>query len=471
MAASPKTGVRGPSSWRLAAFALPGCLSALVHGPVAGIAPTLYATHFGLSLAAIGSAMLFARAFDAISDPAIGYLSDRTRSPIGRRKPWLIASGALTMLSAWFLFNPPAHPSVVYFFVWYVAVWFAWSLIEIPHVAWAAEITRDYRQRSRVFAFRMFFEYCGGVAFFVLPLLPIFASHAVTPETLRFLAKVVLVAAPIAIAAAIVFGPPSLAGEQTSGHYRLRDLVSLVRGNRPLWLYLVGFLLAGLAEGMFGSLTFLYFSAYFGVGESIALLFTLSFGSSLVFVPLVPWIAARFGKPRTWAVNNLIGVIIFLSILAVPKAHALVPLIFLIIPIGFSNAVSNVLAPALLGDVIDYDTLRTGKRRAATYTSLYALVLKFNGAIGGSAAFFLLALFGFNAKLGAANAPQAMLGLKMAYMVIPSLIYATSAICIWRFPIDKRRQGIIARRLAQREARAAALRPSAEELAPEAARG
>jgi GPH family glycoside/pentoside/hexuronide:cation symporter len=462
---------RPPSSWRLAAFALPGCLSALVHGPVAGIAPTLYATHFGLSLAAIGSAMLFARVFDAVSDPVIGYLSDRMHTPLGRRKPWLIASGALTMLSAWFLFNPPPHPSQAYFFVWYVAIFFAWTLIEIPHIAWAAEITRDYRQRSRVFAFRMFFEFAGGLSFFLLPLLPIFSSHAVTPETLRFLAKLVLVAAPVAMAAAIFLGPPSIAGERTSGHYRLRDLISLVRGNRPLWMFLIGFLLAGLAMGMFAALTFFYFTAYFGVGESIALLFILSFGSSIAFMPAVPLIASRFGKPRVWAVNNLIGVVIFLSFLAVPKAHALVPLIFLIVPIGFSNAVSLVLAPSMLGDVIDYDTLRTGKRRAATYTSLYALVLKFNEAVGGAAAFFLLALFGFNAKLGAANGPQAMLGLKLAFIVIPSLIFASSAIFIWRFPIDKRRQGIIARRLAQRDARAAEVRPAGEDLVLETVPG
>jgi GPH family glycoside/pentoside/hexuronide:cation symporter len=443
-----------PETWRLAAFALPAMLSALVHGPVAGIAPTLYATHFGLSLSAIGAAMLFARVFDAVSDPAIGYLSDRTRSPLGRRKPWLIASGILTMISAWFLFSPPAHPSLAYFFIWYVAVYFAWTLVEIPHVAWGAEITRDYQQRSRVFTFRIFAQFCGGVAFFLLPLLPIFTSHAVTPETLRFLAKVVLVATPVAMGAAIFFGPPSLAGDEREGRHRLRDLLTLVRGNRPLWIYLSGFLLAGLAEGMFGALTFLYFTVYFGVGESIALLFLLLYGSSLVIMPLVPWIASRFGKHRVWAGNNVVGAMIFMSILAVPKAHALLPLMLLIVPIGFSNALSHIIAPSLLGDVIDYDTLKTGKRRAATYTALYALVLKFNAAVGGAAAFFLLSLFGFNAKLGAVNGPQAMLGLKMAYVIIPSLIYVCSAICIWFFPIDRRRQGLIARRLALRDARA-----------------
>jgi Na+/melibiose symporter-like transporter len=227
-----------------------------------------------------------------------------------------------------------------------------------------------------------------------------------------------------------------------------------VRGNRPLWIYLSGFLLAGLAEGMFGALTFLYFTVYFGVGESIALLFLLLYGSSLVIMPLVPWIASRFGKHRVWAANNVVGAMIFMSILAVPKAHALLPLMLLIIPIGFSNALSHIIAPSLLGDVIDYDTLKTGKRRAATYTALYALVLKFNAAVGGAAAFFLLSLFGFNAKLGAVNGAQAMLGLKMAYVIIPSLIYVCSAICIWFFPIDRRRQGLIARRLALRDARA-----------------
>ncbi|HEX3407413.1 MAG TPA: MFS transporter, partial [Caulobacteraceae bacterium] len=153
----------------LLAFTAPAFLSALVHSPASSIVPTIYATDFGLNLALIGTAMLVSRSLDVIVDPLIGYLSDHTRGRLGRRKPWVLAGALLTMVSAWFLFAPPAHPSFVYFLVWYTAIYLAWSLIEVPHAAWAFEITRDYDDRSRVLSLRSLVGGLGALAFFLLP--------------------------------------------------------------------------------------------------------------------------------------------------------------------------------------------------------------------------------------------------------------------------------------------------------------
>ncbi|HEX4181923.1 MAG TPA: MFS transporter, partial [Caulobacteraceae bacterium] len=105
----------------LMAYTLPGMLSALVHSPSASIVPTLYSTDFGLSLTLIGTALLISRSLDVVIDPLIGYLSDHTGGRLGRRKPWILAGGLMSAISAWFLFNPPAHPSFAYFLIWYTA--------------------------------------------------------------------------------------------------------------------------------------------------------------------------------------------------------------------------------------------------------------------------------------------------------------------------------------------------------------
>jgi glycoside/pentoside/hexuronide:cation symporter, GPH family len=126
-------------------------------------------------------------------------------------------------------------------------------------------------------------------------------------------------------------------------------------------------------------------------------------------------------------------------------------LLLIMIPIGCTNALNSIAAPSLLGDVIDYDTLKTGKKRAATYSALYALVVKFNTAVGGAVAFLIIGLVHYQPKLGAANSPGAILGLKIAFVLAPAIIYGCSFIFVWFFPIDRRRQDIIRRRLDARD--------------------
>jgi Na+/melibiose symporter-like transporter len=279
---------------------------------------------------------------------------------------------------------------------------------------------------------------------------------AITPQTLRFLAYAVLALVPLITAAAVIWGPAGIPIERAA-KYRLRDLVSIVRGNKPLWIFLAGFLLAGVAEGMFGALSFLYFTGYLGLANEFIIMFVLLYAVGLLFMPVVPRIMRRFGKHHAWGVSMMAGLCIFALMLLLPQGRAaFVPLLLMMIPIGCTNALNSIAAPSLLGDIIDYDTLKTGKQRAATYSALYALVVKLNTAVGGAVAFLIIGLVHYQPKLGAANSPEAILGLKIAFVLAPAIIYGCSFMFVWFFPIDRRRQDIIRRRLEARDRRALA---------------
>jgi Na+/melibiose symporter-like transporter len=153
-----------------------------------------------------------------------------------------------------------------------------------------------------------------------------------------------------------------------------------------------------------------------------------------------------------------IGVITLPLILLLPRGHgAVLPLLAIIAPIGITNAISNVAAVSVLGDVIDYDTWRTGKARAAIYAGVLSFVVKLNAIPGGAVALLIVGLMGYDPKLGVHNTASAALGLKIAYVIAPSMLFALSILFAWFFPIDRRRQQIIRRRLEVREARAAAM--------------
>jgi Na+/melibiose symporter-like transporter len=124
----------------LIVFGLVNLPLSMLMSPTAAVLPNFYLDHSAVTLAGLATATFVARLFDGLTDPAIGYLSDRS----GRRKPWMIAGAAVVAAGAWFLYNPAPDAGLGHLLVWYLAVTLGWTMVEIPHTAMAAELSRDY---------------------------------------------------------------------------------------------------------------------------------------------------------------------------------------------------------------------------------------------------------------------------------------------------------------------------------------
>jgi len=117
------------------------------------------------------------------------------------------------------------------------------------------------------------------------------------------------------------------------------------------------------------------------------------------------------------------------------------------------NAASYIAPMALLGDISDYGTLKTGRNNTGNYFAIQTLLQKANMGIGAGIAFPILALFGY--QLGAENSGSALFGLFLVYIILPAVTSVVAAAILWNFPINARRHGIILRRLEQLAARSA----------------
>ena len=137
--------------------------------PLAAYIPNYYGADLGVSLAAIGSVWLFARLFDAITDPLIGYLGDKTDTRWGRRRIWMLGSIPFLMLSVYKIFFPSLDVDAGYLLFWLVIFWLGWTMLFIPYYAWAAELSPDYNERTSIAAWRMFLGMVANVATKVLP--------------------------------------------------------------------------------------------------------------------------------------------------------------------------------------------------------------------------------------------------------------------------------------------------------------
>lgn len=431
----------------LLAFGLVNLPLSMLMSPTAAVLPNFYLEYGAVTLAGLATATLVARLFDAVTDPLIGYLSDRS----GTRKPWMLAGAALVGASAWFLYNPGPQAGQAHFLLWYLAVTLGWTLVEIPHTAMAAGLSRDYHERSRIALWRQLLGFAGGVLFMASPMLLVGGRTEFSPPVMRAIGVFIAVSLPIAVVLlCVTVREPAL----RAARHRIRpsDLYRALRDTPPLRYFLATQVLFGLATGAVSSLFVIYASRHLGLGDKvphIALPMTLAMALGM---PLWLQVMRRVEKHRAWAVAAA-GMI--LALLAVPTLDpgpaSLRPMVVIMATFGFFLGLSSIALPSLLADIVDYDVWRNRQERAAIFFSFQALVTKLNQGIGGAIALGIPAAFGFTSARETLT-PAAVLGLKVAFVAWPCALLLPMLALAWRYPLGRRAHGILARRIAGRGA-------------------
>ena len=155
-------------------YGLPGLPLAMLGLPLFVYLPSYYSQNLGLSLTAVGLALLLARSLDVITDPLIGLLNDRFpefQSVSWRRKSFIIAGIPLLLIGLNYLLKPDETATAFYLFFWSFITYLGWTLINIPWLAVGAEISHDYHEKSSLASSREVFAVIGTVAVISLPVL------------------------------------------------------------------------------------------------------------------------------------------------------------------------------------------------------------------------------------------------------------------------------------------------------------
>lgn len=449
-------------------YALPTLPVALLYGSIA-IIQGIYAKYFGLSLTTLAGILLIAQLFDAMTDPVVGYLSDCYYERKGNRKAFVVSGGVLLVCCSYFLFNPaglnatePYAPvSSLYFLGWLLLFYLAWTLFEIPHLAWGSELATSAQEKNTVFSLRTLGYSLGGLLFYAVPLLPVFDAQGFTPKTL---AVSVLVAAVLmlptlytsmkTVPGGKVNSAPKASDRAKKNRASLRALLPIITHSKPFLLFLAAFFFAGAGAGMSVGLLYIFADSYLGLGEHLPLIYLLGMGTGILSIAAWHKFAAMFGKTLSWGLGMVVVMMGVLgSALLVPGESGWLGLFVLEVLLSTGSVAIGVFAPAILSDIIDYGTWKFGKDYAGTYFSLYTLVTKANIAIGGAIGLGIAGVYGFDATATQHSAEQ-VFGLHLAIAYIPAFIILISLIFIVLTPLNARRCGIIRRRLDTRAARA-----------------
>lgn len=439
---------------QLLVFGFPALPHAFVALPLNIVVPAFYATHTAVTLLQIGVFTSASRLLDAVLDPLVGFLSDRTNTRWGKRKPWTLAAGAVCACSLFFLFQPRPSATIYYYGLWSFLLYVGFSLFEIPRMAWSAELSRDYSERARINSSVALFNVAGSLVFWVTPILlfTVSGTTAITGTSLTAIAWLYLLLMPAGLALAAWSVPAGAA--LASRALQFKDLLLSVRFNRPLRHYLLAYGLWGLGQGAALATTMLFLSDRMRLGDAFPFLMIALFSTTILVIPLWSWLAVRIGRHRVWAISLALGAISRpLALLATPGPSALWPMLALTCLSGVLTAPWNFAPPAMLSDVIDYDLWKSRTNKAGNIFALNTLLVKASMAIGAGGAFALLDRYHYHA--GRLNTGAGDTGLLITYMLAPAIFHLLAAVAGWTFPLDARRQTILRRRLECRGAREA----------------
>jgi len=439
----------------LSAYALPGLPLAVATLPVYVFIPTLYAQEFGIGLAVIGTILFATRLFDAFSDPVIGFLSDHTNSRFGRRKPWVVLSMPLMVLSIYKLFVPPDTVDDTYLAIWSVVLTLSWTGILLPYSAWAAELSSDYQERTRLTSAREAMVLIGTMIAAALPTLLIAWGYPSLRTHAFGIALFVVAVLPVAVLICAKVVPDLKRGAQNS--LGLREGLRVLVENSAFRRLLISYLINATANGLPATLFILFVSYRLDMPNSYGPLLFAYFLSGFAGIPIWYQVSKRISKHRTWCLAMVIAVASFVwtPFIVGPGDYY----VFLTITIvsGLAVGADLVLPPSVQADVVDMDTLESGQQRTGLYFALWGMATKLALGLAAGLAFPLLQAAGFDAeaaKKGVENTESSLFALAMIYAFLPVIFKSIAIGLMWNFPLSRTDHAEVQAKLLQRKSEA-----------------
>ena len=431
--------------YKAAIYAGPAFALAVVGIPIYVYVPKFYSDVVGIEIALMGYLLFSVRIFDAIIDPLIGYLSDRTQTLFGRRRPYIAIGSLFLAFCLLLLFNPPyASPSLetLWFGVSVFGLFFFWTVVTVPYEALGPELTFDYDERTRLFSLRDGLLLLGTLIAAASPAaIAWLAGLSSDPQGERlkfFWISVAYAPLLVVLCWTCVIGLSELSADSSRGRPSRSDTGQLgFRGvgmNRPFLILIMSYTIAAFGSNLPATLI-LYYVEYVLHSTRADLFLVIYFVVGVVFLPAWVAVAKKIGKKATWLTAMAINTVAFIFVFFLGPGDEL-PYGILVALSGIGFGATVAIPSAMQADVIDYDELLSGERREGQYVGLWSVTRKLAAAVGVGVALSILGYAGYQPNTS--QTPQVTLALRILYALVPCVCNALGFLIALRYPISRR---------------------------------
>jgi len=397
----------------------------------------------GISPLQAGLVVFIGGVFDAITDPLMGTISDRTRSKRGRRAPfffWGVIPVVVSFILIWYVPVLQGWSLVLYYIIVFCFYNGAFAVVMVPYAALAPELSPDPGQRTSIIGTRMAFSVFGGLLAAVVPMMIIESIgggirsgyilmsliFAVIFGAIWFLMYLVMRGREIAPAKA----RPSKFGAS----------LKQMGKNRPFRILVAVYLLAFIPNDITGA-NFIYFLNFYLLREgTFSLVVGLTMVVAVLSLPFYIMLIKRWGKPKTMVMGCLLRTAGLLSLLLIGPTTPLWLILVLSAFHGVGMGSSYAVPWALLPEVTDYDEALTGERNEGIYAGIMTFIRKLSSAL---AMLMIGAVLQFSGYVGdaAVQTPTAVTAIRLTTILLPLLCSLLCAFYAARFPIGPHNLG------------------------------
>lgn len=443
--------------------------------------PFFYSNIFGLSLAHAGTLVLVTKLYDAVSDPVMGLIADRTNTRWGKYRPYLLWIAIPFAVAGVLAFFTPQTDNYtfkhVYAYVTYILMMTVYTAINVPYGAMLGVMTDDSREKSVFSSFRMFFAFIGS--FIAMgsfePLLKLRQSILGTLPAEWTLADSTpadwtIAVSVIGIVCAVLFilsflmtrervteaemakDPVKENSDETAKTSVVEDLKALV-ANGPWWMLLGGGIAILLFNCVRGGAAAYYFADVLGTNAifTLALFLTVGEISQLVGVVVTVPVSEKIGKKATFLLVLVAVTVLSIIVAFLPETPAgmwalLVSQILICIAIG----INSPLLWSMFADVADYSELKNGRASTGLIFSSSSMAQKFGAAFGSAIVLWVLMAFGYDNAKGAVQTPEALATIKALISWIPAIGSAAGIAIMLGYPLTDKKMSEIRQELSKK---------------------
>ncbi len=384
--------------------------------------------------AAMGTLIAASRLWDAVSDPMVGYLSDRTNSRIGRRRVWMFAAAVPMGLGLIAIWSPPSGLSGVWILVW---MGFALLLYEtastaffVPHGAMGVELTPNYHERTRLFGWSHMIGALGSL----LGLLSLQLMN-MTDDKRTFAVGLSIVAGTF-VALIVLWTTrllPERADYQGRGGQRAVKSFTDVFRNPHSRLLLIVFAIETFGAASVGMLVPYLVEYVIPMREMLVPLLITYTVPQFALTPMWIRLSRRFGKKRLWLFSMLLSAAVFSGYFFITEPGPAIWILSFLL--GFAGGCGAVVAPSIKADIIDYDEYTTGERKEGAYLAVWNLVRKSAASVTALVTGWVLQMADFQPNVE--QTEEVKLAIRAIFSLMPASCYVIGGLLFTRFAFNE----------------------------------
>lgn len=416
----------------------------------------------GLPASAVGTVIGLALIFDAFVDPLIGHLSDRTHTRWGRRHPWLYASAVPIALSWLMLWRPPeSTPQIIlgYLLITAIITRAAIATNEVPSLAMAPELTRDYHERTLVLRYRYLFGWAGGLGmlmaaygYFLKP------PHGALSGPLAMqgygafgLAGALIMAASVLVSAIgthkRLAHPPAKRIESKPLRATLADIRETL-SNRAFLLLMLAGLFGYTNQGIGFAISNYNLAFVWQFAPSQMLIYSVGLfgGAVLTFIAVGP-VADAMGKKHAAALLTVTGAVVnmmpyilrLLGLFPAPGSPELLPAFMALVTIGTAMGIgAMIIGASMMSDVVEASEEATGRREEGLFFAGALFMQKCSGGVGIFVTGLILSAAKFPANARPGSVPEPIIDhYTLIFAGVTIVVAACAAAVFLRFPFGR----------------------------------